>query len=371
MTYLKFFSSNLIPIFFLQKKRVLFLKHVYVKKKKHFYFLISRRKSLKLISKKFHLDYYSITESYKNNHRFFKHLYHFTVTTGLKIKNELKLKFSYFNIADFERINLINYNLAKIYNKNLKNIWFFSNYLGIKNINYNNKNMNKFIINDNFICKNLIGVVPNYYNWYYIYNVYVPNIKFKYLCSYNYLTKIRLKKFSWYLYNKKRLKLKNKLLILKLKNKDKILFFYEYLFYINLFNKNNKINDKFLNNFNFIFNTFEYYILTNYLNVEEDSIIFYNKNFPYYFKNVYSNLLNNNIFNNLLNNNKIIKYNNIYIQSLFLFSFVNNKYIKINKINKINKKIRKNNFNFIFIYYYILLINFIYIFSIYKYIWFI
>ena len=375
MIALKNFQINKTPFFFLKKKRVIFLKKLYAKKRKYFYYLVSRRKFLKLLSKRYKLEYTSITETYKNNHKFFKYLYHFTMNTGLKTKNEIKDKYSYFNITDLERLNIINYSIAKIYNNNFKNIWFFFNYLNsnnssnkiIKNINilldYKkiNPNINSLVLNGDLANKILIGIMPDYFNWYYIYNIYIPNIKFKYLHSYNYLTKVKLKKFSWFYYNKKRLKIKYNILALKLKNKNKILFFYEYLFYSNLFNTNNNISLNFLNTFNFFYNTFEYSILTNYLNVDI-KVSLYSKTFPYYFKKNNNNLLKKNIYTFFFNN-KNNNCKNIFLQSLFLFSFLNVKYKKINKINKINNINNKTNLNWniIYIYYYILLIDFIFL----------
>lgn len=69
---------------------------------------------------------------------------------------------------------------------------------------YTNKNKNKYISNNVDIVKDseikstnfFVGLMPNYSKWYYIYNIFVPNIKFKYLYSYNTLTCATKRKFS-------------------------------------------------------------------------------------------------------------------------------------------------------------------------------
>jgi len=456
------------PFFFLQKTRILFLKYRYLKPKKYIYYLRSRRKFLKLISKRFKLDYSLYkenlllrTKSRSLKQKYIREFYQFTMHSGLKENNEVKKKFSYFNFSEPARVASLHYAAAKLHNNNLKNIWYNNKYFGLKKkneINIKNKlnqklikidkdlkkkeknlyiyinilkykssknkelrlniktkintlkeNINilkkkkKHIIRKKKIYNNsvkkkrkrslyfrlkkiklkinkttfkfiklnkfrFLGVINKLSNWFYIFNSYLPNTKFKYLHSYNYLTRIRFRKFRWFYYNKKRLQFKHHLFILKLKNKKKFLFFYQYLFYSHIFNKGNLIYNFYLKNFNFFFNTFEYKILTVYLDVTV-KINLNNKAFPYYFQNKFKNsfekirsitninkLTNmNDHHNNLVNNNKFFK-------TLFLFSFLNNKCIKINKINKIKKK-KKNKiiWNFLFYYYYVLLIDFIFI----------
>ena len=138
---------------------------------------------------------------------------------------------------------------------------------------------------------------------------------------------------------------KNKLLFLKLKNKNIFLFLYNYLFYTELFNTTNIINKQYSQNFNFFYNTVEYLILTNYLDVEDLEYELNIKNTLYYFKNL--NISNmekkNNIyifFYNKLNIKKCI--NKIKIYYLFFFSILNTKLKNISNLKKINDLIYFN-----------------------------
>ena len=393
MSFLSTFNISNTPYFFFFKQRSFFLKKK-KKKKKITYYLISWRNFLKLYGKSFNLYYFLYFETYKNARKFYRYYYYFTIDTGLKVKNEVKETYSYYKVTDLEHLQTINFVNAKIYNQNKNISWFFFKYFNTpekfnrKNIKKKffitdcdtiNTNIEHFTFNGTPVPNFFIGNMPDYFRWLYIYTGFTPNVKFKYLHSYNYITKTYLKKFSWYNFTKKNKMYKNKLLFLKLKNKNIFLFLYNYLFYTELFNTTNIINKQYSQNFNFFYNTVEYLILTNYLDVEDLEYELNIKNTLYYFKNL--NISNmekkNNIyifFYNKLNIKKCI--NKIKIYYLFFFSILNTKLKNISNLKKINDLIyfnkiikKKSNINkkklkkkWIFMYYYLCLIEFISIF---------
>jgi hypothetical protein len=117
MSALNIFNLISTPFFFLNKQRTFFLKKK-KKKKKSVYYLISRRKSLKLFGKRFNLDHFLYTETFNNSRKFYKYYYHFTMDTGLKVKNEVKDTYSFYKVTDLERLQAINFTNAQLYNKN-------------------------------------------------------------------------------------------------------------------------------------------------------------------------------------------------------------------------------------------------------------
>jgi hypothetical protein len=138
---------------------------------------------------------------------------------------------------------------------------------------------------------------------------------------------------------------KNKLLLLKLKNKNIFLFLYNYLFYTELFNTANILNKQYNQNFNFFYNTVEYLILTNYLDVEDLEYELNIKNTLYYFKNItiYNAEKKKNIYIFFYNKFNIKKYiYKIKIYYLFFFSILNTKLKNISKLKKINDLIYFN-----------------------------
>lgn len=388
MCVLSNFNINNTPYYFFFKQRTFFLKKK-KKKKKITYYLISRRAALKLYGKRFNLDHFLYFETYKNARKFYKYYYYFTINTGLKVKNEVKETYSFYKVTDLERLQTINFVNAKIYNQNQNISWFFFKYFDtpekfirkketkkfhIVACDTINSNIEHFTFNGNGVPNFFIGNMPDYFRWLYIYTGFSPNIKFKYLHSYNYITKADLKKFSWYNFTKKNKMYKNKLLLLKLKNKNIFLFLYNYLFYTELFNTANILNKQYNQNFNFFYNTVEYLILTNYLDVEDLEYELNIKNTLYYFKNItiYNAEKKKNIYIFFYNKLNVKKYiYKIKIYYLFFFSILNTKLKNISKLKKINdliyfnknkvskKKLKKK---WIFIYYYLCLVEFISIF---------
>lgn len=294
-----------------------------------------------------------------------------------------------------------------------------ANYLNLFNaIDYNN------ILPLHFF----IGLLNNWNIWFYYYNTFMPNLKFKYICSYNFSHCSTLKNYTWFQKNKNNIKYKYSLLNLKFKNKYLSFFMYDYLFYTNTFLKNNIIHKLFLNNSNFFFNSYDYFVVDilpdfeNFLKVSDNlcyfnictlskkkkinSLFFYNINY-YNFFNVYNNfmltvlndyvfffntVINNNLnkkyIKNVSNNNllniSLCKHNFIVLKySLYFFNILNYFYNKINLFKNLflffifqNLKFSKFNsylnfiiyseLNFILLNYYLIILNFVITYIKYK-----
>ena len=239
--------------------------------------------------------------------------------------------------------SLVNQYHINIRFNNKKNNKYYNKYI--------NKNKNKYINNNVDIVKDseikstnfFVGLMPNYSKWYYIYNIFVPNIKFKYLYSYNTLTCATKRKFGWNFFNNKKKEFKKKLIYLKLKNNSKFLYFYTYLFYYNLFNSENILKKQYSKNFLFFFNTTEYFILTNYLSV---TFVFKLscRNFLYYFNNLNVFNISNNIQKINFVINQYIQKMNYFIKNnqLFLMYFYFLFYLKIKKLKKLKNILKIN-----------------------------
>jgi hypothetical protein len=203
---------------------------------------------------------------------------------------------------------------------------------------------------------------------------------------------------------------------------------YDYLFYTNNYFKNNLINKLFLNNSNFFFNSYEFFIVDilpdfeNFLKITDNlcyfnictlskkrkinSLFFYNINY-YNFFNVYNNfmltVLNDYafFFNTVINTNlnkkyfkfmsntnllniSLCKFNFITLKySLYFFNILNYFYTKINifknlflffvfkniKFSKLNSYllfIIYSELNFILLNYYLIILNFVITYIKYK-----
>ncbi len=296
---------------------------------------------------------------FKHNRKFFKKFWKYSLITNLKKIRKKKRTY----ISFFSRTNLLKYNISKF--NNLVSFNFLFLQLKTKKLKF------KKIMALTFFLSFLL----NRNHWYYYYNLFMPNVKLNVLTTNNENLIGNIKLLSWFKKNKNNKIYKQKLFLSFFKNKNLYSFFYQYLFYKQLYGVRNFniLNLFYITNYNFFFNTYNYVYYDNFLGMEMRNFIYFdNTNICdvnikasrlFYYKQIFNyNALNNNLISKNFNYKYLHDF--FFFNSNLVINFLNKRFVQM--LNIVNLKKKKANICQLYFKNIILMNFYIYFFNIFS-----